>query len=339
MPDVFIVPPFPSFVRKSIQVPEVETTQCPLKLRSKNSHLRLARTVRNFHLSHINSEVRDNWEANKAEFASKIATLLGETYSLEVDMNAIYPYAEDSSWAKTSPGGMTKGYFEGFVYQLERYLTEFGDDGKTTFNEAVSTKKIAFEVDDTGKIGYCGCDIKDGRFRILAGETYLGTNISDACYNMVKAVEAAEAKAGGGDLPVAAKANVKATIDAEFPSLIQQYSEILKADITLDANLVANYTMLKANKDFNPSNIGTVTLEYFKNFAYNLEYLKFRGDEMMQEGFIDACEKKTIKVEVVQKLVHGSYNDVIFEDGVCKLQVYPKLNVTDLLDGPGILVD
>jgi len=278
-------------------------------------------------------DMRDNWEANKAEFSSKIATLLGETYSLEVDMNALYPYAEDDSWAKTSPGGMTKGYFEGFVYQLERYLAEFGADGKTTFNEAVSTKQIAFEVDDTGKIGYCGCDIKDGRFRILAGETYLGTNISDACYKMVQAVEAAEAKAGGGDLPVAAKANVKATIDAEFPGLIKQYSEILKADITLDANLLANYTTLKADKNFNPANIGTVTLDYFKNFAYNLEYLKFKDDEMMQEGFLDACEKTIIKVEVVQKLVHGSYNDVIFEDGVCKLQTVPEYwwtNVSDI---------
>jgi hypothetical protein len=292
----------------------------------KNFPLQRARTVRCSLLERLTGEVRDNWEANKSEFASKVAALLGVTYSLEVDMNAIYPYAENSSYAKDRPGDMTKAYFEGFVGQLERYAKDYGDDGKASFNQAVSTKKITFEVDDTGKIGYCGCDIKDGRFRILAGETYLGTNVWDACCYMVKAVEAAEANAGGGDLPVAAKANVKETIDAEFPSLVKQYSEIIGTDITLDANLAGNYAKLKAVADFNPSVIGTVTLAYLKDFAYNLDYLKFKGDEMMQEAFQDACGKKTIMVDVVDKLTHGTYNDVIFEDGICKLQVHPDLN-------------
>jgi hypothetical protein len=51
-------------------------------------------------------------------------------------------------------------------------------------------------------------------------------------------------------------------------------------------------------------------------------YLKFKGDEMMQEGFMEACEKKIIRFEVVDTLKYNSYNDIIFEDGVCKLQVY-----------------
>jgi len=282
--------------------------------------------------------VRDSWEANKSEYASKVAALLGETYSLEVDMNAIYPYADDGSWAKDRPGDMTKGYFEGFVTQLERYVKDYGNDGKTSFNQAVSTKKISFEVDDTGKVGYCGCDIKDGRFRILAGETYLGTNISDACYYMIKAVEAAEANAGAEGLPVAAKANVKETIDVKFPELTKQYSDIIGTEMTLDSNLSGNYAKLRGVADFNPAIIGTVTLAYFSDFAYNLEYLKFKGDEMMQEAFQDACGKKTIMLEVVDKLTHGTYNDIIFEDGICKLQVHLHADETNFPDNTGILV-
>jgi len=264
--------------------------------------------------------VRDGWEAEKEPISTKVASLLGETYSLEVDMNTIYPYAGDG-YAKDRPGDMTKNYFEGFLYQLENYVQKYGDDGKATFNNTVTAKKITLEVDDTGKVSYCGCDIKDGRFRILAGENYLATNISDACYHMLKAVEEAEASAGGSGLSVGAKANVKETVDKEFPTLEKQFAEILGTKITLDANLEANYAKLRPESGFNDAQLGKVTVAYLEGFAYQLNYLKFKGDEMMQEAFQEACDKSVIRVEVVETLKHGSYNDVIFEDGVCKLQV------------------
>ena len=235
-------------------------------------------------------------------------------------MHALYPYAGDG-YAKDRPGEMTKTYFEGFVYQLENYIKTYGDDGKTTFNSTVSTKKITFEIDDTGKFSYCGCDIKEGRFRILAGENYLGTNISDACRNILKAVEDAEAAGGGTGLSVGAKGNVKETVDKEFPALEKEFSDILGTKITLDANLESNYSKNRSDSYFNDGILGTVTVAYFKGFASNLEYLKFKGDEMMQEAFQEACEKGIIRLEVVDALKHGTYNDVIFEDGICKLQV------------------
>jgi len=264
--------------------------------------------------------VRDGWESEKESISTKVAALLGQTYSLEVDMNAIYPYAGDG-YAKDRPGDMTKNYFDGFLYQLENYLQKYGDDGKATFNNTVTAKKVALEIDDMGKVSYCGCDIKDGRFRILAGENYLATNISDACYYMLKAVEEAEASTGGAGLSVGAKANVKETVDKEFPTLEKQFAEILGTKITLDGNLEANYAKLRPESGFNDAQLGTVTVAYLQGFAYQLEYLKFKGDEMMQEAFQEACDKNTIRVEVVDALKHGSYNDVIFEDGVCRLQV------------------
>lgn len=163
--------------------------------------------------------MRDSWEAHKESISSQIAAQLGETYTLEVDMNAIYAYASEG-YAKDRPGQMTKDYFDGFVWQLDNYLKTYGEDGKATFNSTVSTKKITLEIDDTGKFSYCGCDIKEGRFRILAAENYLATNISDACSskNILKAVEDAEAASGGGGLSVGAKANVKETVDKQFQS-------------------------------------------------------------------------------------------------------------------------
>lgn len=264
--------------------------------------------------------VRDGWEAEKETISTKVAAILGQTYSLEVDMNALYPYAGEG-YAKDRPGEMTKNYFEGFLYQLENYSRKYGDDGKASFNNTVTAKKITLEIDDTGKVSYCGCDIKDGRFRILSGENYLATNINDACYDMLKAVENAEASTGGSGLSVGAKGNVKDTVDKEFPALEKQFSEILGTKITLDANLEANYAKLRPESGFNDAYLGTVTVAYLNGFAYQLEYLKFKGDEMMQEAFQEACSKSIIRVEVVDTLKHGSYNDAIFEDGVCKLQV------------------
>lgn len=273
--------------------------------------------------------VRDDWEIVKSNLEDKVKDLLGEKYSLEVNMLALYPYAADSSYAKSSPGSMVHNYFEGFVYQLERYINAYGADGKSTFNALVDQKKITLEIDDVtpARFSYCGCDIKEGRFRILANENYLGTNVGDACYNMLKAVEAAEAAApGASGLSVGAKANVKETVDLEFPNLEKEFSTILGYSIKLDGNLEENYKILKAKKtDFNDGYLGTVTLDYFKAFASNLDYLKFRGDDMMQEAFQEECKKGLIKLEVVNKLVHGTYNEVIFEDGVCKLQVCPPV--------------
>ena len=265
--------------------------------------------------------MRDGWEAEKDAIASKIAGLLGETYSLEVDMNAIFAYAVDN-YVKDRPGDVTKNYFDGFVYQLEVYLQKYGDDGKATFNKTVTAKKITLEVDDSGRFTYCGCDIKDGCFRILTAENYLGTNVSDACYYMLKAVEDAEASAGSSGLSVGAKANVKETIDKEFPTLEKQFEQVLGKKLTLDANLEANYAKLRPESGFNDAQLGSATLAYFQGFIYQLEYSKFKGDDMMQEAFQEACDKSIIRVEVVDTLKHGTYNDVIFEDGICKLQVY-----------------
>jgi hypothetical protein len=274
--------------------------------------------------------VRDSWEAHRDSLSSKVSSLLGETYTLDVNMNAIYPYADESSYAKNSPGQMTKSYFDSFIYHLESYVKKYGDDGKATFNNTVSAKKITFEVDDTGKFSYCGCDIKDGRFRILAKDNYLGTNINDACYEMVKAVEAAEAATGAGGLSVGAKANVKETVDKDFPALENEFAEILGDKVTLDSNLDANNTKLRAKSGgYNDSQLGTVTLDYFRRFADQLIYLKFKGDEMMQEGFMEACDKKIIRLEVVDSLKYNTYNDIIFEEGVCKLQVCFPCDVVD----------
>ena len=268
--------------------------------------------------------VRDNWESKKPDLTSKVSSILGEPYTLEVDMNAVYAYATDG-YAKDRPGDLTNAYFESFVNHIENYVKTYGEDGKATFNSVVPTRKITLEVDDTGKVGYCGCDITEGRFRILSGETYLGTNIYDSCSKIINAVQDAEAAAGGASLSVSAKANLKEAFEKERAELEKELSELLGTKITADPNAEAIYAKMKSVSGFNDAQLGTATMAYFKGFVYCLEYLKFKGDDMMQEAFQEACSKNIVRMEVVDTLKHGSYNDAIFEDGVCKLQVFSPL--------------
>jgi hypothetical protein len=268
--------------------------------------------------------VRDSWESSKASIETKISQLLGEKYTCEVNMNAIFAYA-DSGYAKDTPGKMVKEYFDGFITKLEPYLQQYGDDGKSTFNSMVSSKVVTFEVDPTAEFWYGGCDIKEGKFRILTKDSYLGSYCGDACAEILKAVETAEAASGAGGLSVGAKTNIKETVDKQLPDLEKKFSDIIGAPLKLDANLLGNYTKLLGTS-FKDSEIGTATVEYFSTFANNLESLNFKADDMMQEGFQDACAAGTIRLEVVDTLQHGWYNDVIFEDGICKIQVYfPRL--------------
>ena len=50
--------------------------------------------------------VRDNWENKKEDLEKQISNILGETWTINIDPKAIWPYGEDNSWAKTSTGDL-----------------------------------------------------------------------------------------------------------------------------------------------------------------------------------------------------------------------------------------
>jgi hypothetical protein len=53
--------------------------------------------------------VRDEWEAKKDELAKTLSDLLGETWTMEVNANALYPYAT-TDYAKNSLGSCIYSY-------------------------------------------------------------------------------------------------------------------------------------------------------------------------------------------------------------------------------------
>jgi hypothetical protein len=55
--------------------------------------------------------VRDNWEGRKAGLEEELTTLFGQPWTIEVNPNQIYAYAEEG-YAKESPGSMISQYVE-----------------------------------------------------------------------------------------------------------------------------------------------------------------------------------------------------------------------------------
>ena len=70
-------------------------------------------------------EVRDQWEAQLASLSSRVTVLLGQIYTFEIDLAALYPHA--IGWAKRNPGAITtRRYFEDFTTSLEHYVRRYG---------------------------------------------------------------------------------------------------------------------------------------------------------------------------------------------------------------------
>lgn len=66
----------------------------------------------------------------------------------------------------------------------------------------------------------------------------------------------------------------------------------------------------------------TMLLLYRDGFKYQIERQGFKGDDMLQEGFVEGVPSKKIAIRVVEKTKNGSYNEVVLEDGVVYLQVW-----------------
>jgi hypothetical protein len=218
-------------------------------------------------------------------------------------------------------------YLDAFVSGVERVNEQYPEDGLECFNEVVTKSEVTIGPDDTGKFSYVGCDVKDGVFRILFGVGYLGTNVSDLSYHLVpKAINDAPHTS---DFPLLVKGSIRKDYDAGIPAVRTAIAEIIGIpadDLILEPNFLANYKKLKASKD--PSSwreeaFGEVALVYFQGLKDQLEYQKFKGDEMMQEGLLEVVHTKTFKFRVVDKLVKGYYNEIVIEEGVAYIQASP----------------
>jgi hypothetical protein len=186
------------------------------------------------------------------------------------------------------------------------------------------------DVDEEKRFNYTGCDVVDGKLRILFHPKYLGTNISDALVYLPDALNKAEQPAGKDGKPpvmgVLARLGISKDYAPQIGAVEEKINKMLKTTIKLNPMWDENFAALKAGKDVRDDwekEFGNMVFLYFQGAATQMEYQKFGEDDMLQEGLLEAIEKHEIAFRVVDKLVqnHSSYNECLIEDGVLYIRV------------------
>lgn len=195
------------------------------------------------------------------------------------------------------------------------------------------------DADESGKTRYCGCDVTDGKLRILFNPDEMGVNISNALEELPARLHEAPQPAGAdGKVPILgaqARLNISTDYNPKIGNELDKLKKWFSPEFTINPNFEENYAFLSQSKakdlreDWH-KNIGYITLSYMEGATYYLDYKEFKSDDMLQEGFNEAIDKHEIKLRVVEKLQKGSgYNECIIENGVLVIQASP--NTTTVL--------
>jgi hypothetical protein len=276
----------------------------------------------------------------------QLSTALGVEWKVDINPLAIYPYAPEGGYAQRSLGAVLKGYVsrtrsgrhntnmtsyvEGAVSQLNYFNGRFPDIGKDEVNTICHAHTLIMDIDEAEKVQYNGCDIVDGKLRILFLPAYLGTNVGDALSLLPDVLNAAEQPAGtDGKPPVMgpqARMSIAKDWEAQIGALQTKVDKMLGTSIKLNPNWDENFAKLKASKDVRGNwerDYGSVVYQYFDGALGQMNYHKFGEDEMLQEGLLEAVEKKGIALRVVDKLTQAkaTYNGCAVEDGVLYIEV------------------
>ena len=201
------------------------------------------------------------------------------------------------------------------------------------------------------RFSYGGCDVLDGKLRILFVEKNLGTNIDYCCQEetLFKALNAAPSDRS---LSFSARTGIRSDYDPKIAEIQHSIAELLgKADeeVKLSPNFEDTFSKLSdlaADKKKRSSlredwqvYLGLFTLKYFEGLAYQMKHLKVGEDEMVQEGFLEAVSRNEIAFRIVEKLKYDSYCEVVIEDGVLYLQCKPETWGTNIDNVASKLID
>ncbi|KXX75697.1 hypothetical protein MMYC01_208296 [Madurella mycetomatis] len=280
----------------------------------------------------LRKNVRDEWENNKADLEKQLSDLMGTEWTIDIDPLAIWPYHNDG-YAKESLGNCLKSYVEGALYQLKYVSGKNGDDDfKKEVNAICHAHVLTLEFDDADppRFSTCGCDVQDGKLRILFSETGLGYN-TDYCLQDSTLLPALNAAPHDAPLSFTARANIRAEYDPKIGETRKQIADLLgkgEDEITLNPNFEANFTVLSAaaeagNTDLQRNwqeSLGSWTLRYFEALASQMKSMKVDEDEMVREGLLEAVSANEYVMRVVDKLKYDSYCEADIEEGKLYLQ-------------------
>ncbi|KAH6695269.1 hypothetical protein F5X68DRAFT_257950 [Plectosphaerella plurivora] len=280
----------------------------------------------------LRKNIRDEWDNNKADFEKQLSDLLGETWTIDINPNAIWPYHNDG-YAKESVGSCIKSYVEGAIWQI-KYQVERYPHLVEEINTIASAHVMGMDVEDEEpkRFSYSSVGIQDGKFMLIFRPDALGSNISYAAQED-QLFPALNAVPSSTPLSFLARHSIKTEYDAKIDAVQKSIAaQIGKPDVKLVPNFEEAFATLKAAaavkgsevRDDWEKQLGYLVEQYFEGLDWQLKNIKIETDDLVQEGFNEAVEKGELVFRLVEKLQYGSYGEVVIEDGVLYLQTLPS---------------
>ncbi|KAI0445183.1 hypothetical protein F4803DRAFT_508803 [Xylaria telfairii] len=297
----------------------------------------------------IRKSLRDDWDAKKGGIESKLSEILGVAWTINVNPNQIYAYSDSSAYAKENLGACLYEYFDDASRRLREFEEKYGEDGLNELNTIAHAHVLTLDVDENKRFTYCGADVVDGQLRLVFAPDRLGTNIS-SCLDrdvLLKALNDAPAP-DGASLSYMARTSIRENYDPKIEEIRTRIGELVgKPDIKLNPSWEENFAKLQEESKKKKTDLtkdweqyfGAWSRSYFDGLVSQLQWQKFEDDELLQEGFNDVISKGEIVFRIVDKLVKGSYNEAVIEDGVLYLQTIPAKWGTNTDNAAEKLVD
>ena len=221
-------------------------------------------------------------------------------------------------------------YVNSAIFKLDYFKK---NTGIADLNRLAYTHVMTLDMDEANRFSYAGCDIADGKLRMLFRHDKLGHNIQDALSPDVLAKALNEAPNPPGEeapkLSVAASAGIRKSWDVDAE---QHRAKIVKlldwSDLKFSPNFEDTSAKLsqaaeggaKIRKDWEQI-LGPFMVEYYKSLAVSLDWNKFGKDEMLKEGLKEAVEKSEVAFRLVDKLEKSNYCETVVDGGVLYMQV------------------
>lgn len=192
--------------------------------------------------------------------------------------------------------------------------------------------------DESGKFTYTGCDVVDGKLRILFAWECLGTNASDSLSPLVDALnDAAPDPASTADgLNPVARLNIANGYAPKVEELQAKFKDMFGEEYKLNPRFGENFKAIAAWKaalkkgassrlreDWD-KRFGDIAREYFEGLEWRLKNKEFGTDDLLQEGFNEEMTARELAIRVVDKLERKTYNESKIENGVLYIQVSAK---------------
>ena len=203
------------------------------------------------------------------------------------------------------------------------------DSVKAEINKLASEHVMTLEVDDQKRFNYCGSVISDSKWRLVFLPNRLSHNLRDAANeeNITKALNEAGKTAGG--VSFVSRQNIEKDYEPFIADVSSSIEGILGKPLKLEPNFDENFAKVLQESQKPKTDLarhwekafGKFTIGYFKGLQSQLEWQKFKGDDMLTEGFFDAVDKETVVIRIVDKLEGANRrNEAVIKDGVLYIQ-------------------